>query len=95
MTRQAVLAAKLAGPPLAQPPSPLEDPSLPHQIVSLITTAHGLSVTCNCLRRPAGKGAGRGSPRELIAFRGLGKPFPWPDAVAAWRAWHEQRGVSV
>lgn len=87
--RQAALAAKLAGPPFEQPPSPLENPSLPHQIVSLLTGG-GIAVTCNCLRH-----GGRGCRRQLIAFRTLGQAFPWAEAVSAWRGWHADRGVSV
>lgn len=73
----------------------IEDPQLPHQIVS-IRVADGIAVTCNCLRRPGPvPGGTRGAPRQLIAVRAGTVPFTVPEALAAWRGWHEKQGVQV
>jgi hypothetical protein len=69
-----------------------EDPALPHQVVSLVMR-NGLAISCNCLGARAH--ASRGRPRQFIEIRPLGAEFPVPEALAAWRGWHEQQGVSV
>lgn len=61
-----------------------------HQIELLAgAIAHGnkISVSCVCLRRrPWHNGRG------IIDTRSL---FPLADAMAAWRAWHEQEGIPL
>ena len=66
----------------------IEDPSLPHQIVLTWTRSSWIAVSCNCLSR----GRKRSLPAELIGTR---PSWPGGGALKAWRAWHEQRGVSV
>jgi hypothetical protein len=62
-----------------------------HQMALSIVRRHGsqvIQVSCACLAVPR---AGR--PRHtVIASRYL---FPAADAIAAWRAWHAERGVIV
>jgi hypothetical protein len=74
----------------------LADPSLPHQIVLLLPSVAGLhskiAVSCNCLAPAKGAGAGRGRPRELIDAR---LEFPVADALAAYRSWHAERGMTA
>lgn len=49
---------------------------------------HRIAVTCACLRLPR-----RGRPGYgLIDARPV---FPAAEALAAWRAWHEQNGVAL
>jgi hypothetical protein len=77
-------------------PATFEDPSLPHQIMLLVpsSAAHTgrIAVSCNCLARPSGPGAGRGRPREIIESR---TEFPAADVIAAYHAWHGERGIEV
>lgn len=49
---------------------------------------HALSVSCTCLRIPRGGRSGH----AVIAARPL---FPAPEALAAWRAWHEREGIPL
>lgn len=70
---------------LAVPRVTLEDPALPHQIV-LFLVASNTAVSCNCLHHPGLRGWTPIEARHV---------FPAADAKAAWRAWHEQQGVTV
>ena len=72
-----------SGPPTLPFTPVFEDAAAGHQIV--ITGARHwfhkvIAVSCNCLH---------GKP---IRTWGTGQPG---EAVAAWRAWHEERGVTV
>jgi hypothetical protein len=73
-----------------------EDPALEHQIFLLVASAadrdHQITVSCNCLAPRKGPHSGRGRPRGFIEARDV---FPAAEAIAAYRAWHEQRGISV
>lgn len=65
----------------------LEDPAAPHQIVILFA-GHWVAVSCTCLN---GHGRlRRNRARQVIEARDV---FTIPDEVAAWRAWHQERGV--
>lgn len=85
----------------------LEDPRAEHQI-RLRGRSGSIIVSCTCLN--AWTGTWRSSywphrtwanPRGWTGARARGEVievrtlFPAADAIAAWRAWHEQRGVAV
>lgn len=74
------------------PPAILEDASLPHQIVLYIHAqgrgGNKLGLSCTCLRW---HGNGRG--RWFIETRS--GSFPAAEAIAAYRAWHADRGVTT
>jgi hypothetical protein len=72
----------------------MEDPSLPHQIIS-VRVPGGLAVTCNCLILPGPVPGRRGRPRQLIASRSDREAASAREVLAAWRNWHEKRGVIV
>jgi hypothetical protein len=69
----------------AAPRVMLEDPAAPHQIVPFLIASQ-MAVSCNCLHRPRQKGWTPIEVRQL---------FPAADMDAAWRAWHQERGVIV
>jgi hypothetical protein len=78
-------------------PAMLEDPAAAHQIRIIYDTNAGsgrIIVTCTCLGRRSGKGAGRGCPREGIIESRAGT-FPADAAQAAWRGWHEDREIAL
>jgi hypothetical protein len=78
-------------------PAMLEDPAAAHQIRISCDTNPGstrLIVTCTCLGRRKGKGAGKGRPRAGIIEARTGT-FPAAEAAAAWRGWHEQEGITL
>lgn len=81
-------AAMTAAASLLLPPPRviMEDLSLPHQIMLCATGRGQIAVTCNCLSRR------HRSWYTVIEARHL---FPAAEAVAAWRDWHEQRGITV
>jgi hypothetical protein len=75
----------------------LEDPGAEHQIRLILTPplprvrgGHKVQVSCTCRRTPGRYGA---RPRHLIIE--ARKVFPAADAIAVWRAWHKERGVTV
>lgn len=74
------------------PPVVFEDASLPHQIV-LGVFSGAIMVSCNCLAPRKGGFAGRGCPRGFIASRQ--GTFPAAEATAAYRAWHESKGITL
>lgn len=59
--------------------------ALAHQI-RLRSRGHHIAVSCTCLCSRGGRS------RQLIEMR---KVFPATDALAAWRAWHQERGVKL
>lgn len=63
--------------------------TIPHQIV-LTTSGWDLVLACTCTASwPGHGGRARYEPIET-------RPrFPAAEAIAAWRAWHEERGVEV
>ena len=64
----------------------IENPDLPHQIVLARSDGH-CAVSCLCLGKP-----GNRRPHQIIEER---SSFTAAEAVAAYRDWHEQQGVSV
>jgi hypothetical protein len=83
----------------------LEDPAAAHQI-RIRRRSGTLAVSCTCLstwtgtwdlawggsaRNPAWTGARvRGEAIETRSWM-----FPAADALAAWRGWHEEKGIEV
>jgi hypothetical protein len=65
-------------------PVVFEDPSLEHQIVIRRNGASRIIVSCNCLAHTHAKWY------QAIESRGV---FPARDALAAYHAWHSERGV--
>ncbi len=68
---------------------------VPHQIrLSLLQGTYGggskIALSCTCTARTGPHGAR--PRREVIEARTL---FPAADVLAAWRAWHAERGVAV
>lgn len=79
------------------PPVIVADDSLPHQIRLIADYATGTAqivVTCTCLGRQYGPGAGRGHERKGI-IEARPAAFPAREAVAAYRQWHIDRGELV
>ena len=79
------------------PPVVLADDSLPHQIRMVADYSTGtarLVVTCTCLGRRYGPGAGRGHERQGVIEARPGA-FPAGEAIAAYRQWHTDRGELV
>jgi hypothetical protein len=61
--------------------------ALPHEIAMRSGSGTKLIVvSCTCLAGPGGR------CRDTIEARPV---FPAAEAVAAWRAWHAERGVTV
>lgn len=57
-----------------------------HQIViTAATEPHRITVWCTCQRRRKPYGDPIGARRR----------FPAADAIAAWRAWHEDQGIVI
>ena len=48
---------------------------------------HLIALACTCMDS---RGTGRGRPR--IAVRAV---FPAAEALAAWRGWHEEKGITL
>lgn len=84
----------------------IEDPAAAHQI-RIRKRGSSLSVSCTCLNACTGTwqstywpGVTWANPAwtgtrhhgEVIETRAL---FPAADAIAAWRAWHAEKGVTV
>jgi hypothetical protein len=71
----------------------LEDPAAEHQIRIANRDGSQITLSCTCRARSWRWGHGGTFLRyEEIEAR---KVFPAADAIAAWRAWHAERGVSV
>ena len=68
------------GDPLTYVPV-LEDPQAAHRI-DILYTSGMLTVTCPCLDAGQRIGARPGA-------------FPAAEAIAAWRAWHDEQGIEV
>jgi hypothetical protein len=64
------------------PDSPLEDPSLPHQIVLRASKSRMLTVSCNCLA----------GTQQVIASRGCQQPG---EGREEYRRWHAGQARSV
>jgi hypothetical protein len=68
----------------------LEDPAAAHQIrLIAVTPGNLIAVLCTCQLPGRTR---RDKPQAVIEAR---KVFPAADALAAWRAWHEDKGVTV
>jgi hypothetical protein len=67
----------------------LEDPAAEHQI-RLNCLGRDLTVSCTCTASWPGHG-GRARYEEIEIRR----VFPAAEAIAAWRAWHAEKGVAV
>ena len=83
----------------------LEDPAAAHQI-RIRRRGGGLAVSCTCLNTWTGTWtvAWSGRPRPNPAWTGArtrGKVietravYPAAEALAAWRGWHEEKGIAV
>jgi hypothetical protein len=75
----------------------IENPDAVHQIRLVNDGSYGtgsLIVTCTCLARRTGPGAGRGCPRAGIIEARTGT-FPASEAQAAWHSWHTERGIEL
>lgn len=78
-------------------PAVLADDSLPHQIRLIADYSAGtaqLVVTCTCLGRQYGPGAGRGHERRGV-IEARPATFPAAEAIAAYRQWHAGHGEAV
>jgi hypothetical protein len=71
----------------------LEDPAAAHQIRMANRDGNQITLSCTCRGRPWRWGHGGTFLRyEEIEAR---TRFPAADAIAVWRAWHEERGMTV
>jgi hypothetical protein len=72
---------------------PVTDFRLPHQIL-LEFLGNQVAVTCNCLCKPSGKQKIKrhNSSKTYIEARVV---FPADEAIAAYKRWHAERGLTV